>query len=166
VDNAIEGRQPWFKNPRLLIGSALVAVTLALVGAAFGIASARTDRSAPSAEPSGGLSVVMQAPRDTATPASTPGKLATLDAAALREQTSPDLSADPEADESLRLIDAEERRLDAANAREAAAFAAQMRQIEQSDRATGEHIRGADDTRATVQPALSTSNTTEAHDPA
>ena len=152
-------RRAWFKSPGFLMAAALGAGASALTGAAVGIASARTDGSPqPASHGVGALSVIMQLPRELNMPAK-PIRMATLDPAALRDQSTTAFSSDPEGDENLRIIDAQERRLQAMNDREAAAFAAQMRQTQAEDGTMAREVRTSVD--APVSPAgYATSNST------
>ena len=139
MERPVQQPSPWFRDPRLLLASAAGVAAIAVAGAAVGIASARTNHPAVQAPISSGmLSVVMQAPREPGAPDTSPERLATLDPAALRAQAAVAPASDPEGDENLKIIDAQERRLQALNAREAAAFAEQMRQTETEDRITAE----------------------------
>ena len=159
MDLSPEPTRPWFKDKRLLLVGGIAAATLAIGGAAFGIAFARPDTPSAPALSGGELSVVMQPPREPGQPTPTAGRMATLDETALHEQSAPTVSTDPEGDENLRMIDAQERRLQAMNDREAAAFAAQMRQTEAADGAMAREIR----TTSEAQPSATgyaTSNST------
>ncbi len=165
MEPSSQPHHPWFKDHRLLIAGAVGAAAIALIGAAVGIASARTDT--PSFKPtpsSGELSVEIQAPRETRATVLTSGKMQTLDPAALNEQRAPAALSDPQGDENLRVIDAQERRLQAMNEREAAAFAAQMRQTQRDDAAMAREERGTQEDGSATPLGLSTSNTTGAPD--
>ena len=124
----------WLETPGVLMASAIAIIGLALAGAAVGIASARTDaRSLKTPHSNAELSVLIQSRPEPVRSESDVARMATLDRASLREQTVESASTDPEGDENLRLIDAQERRLRATNEREAADFAAQMRKTQTDD---------------------------------
>ena len=109
----------------------------------------------------------MQVPRELGSSVSALGRMTTLDPTALIEQSQIPVSSDPEGDQNLRIIDAQERRLQAMNDREAAAFAAQMRQTESEDSMMAKAARmTSDDVPASQsvessQSSQTTSNSTE-----
>ena len=159
MDPSDQSVSPWFKRPVILGAGAVGAVAIAITAAAMGIASARTGVPDRPSFSTGALSVVMQAPPEPGTHTLASGRMATLDQANLAEQAQTPVSPDPVGDENLRVIEAQERRLQAMNDRETAAFAAQMRQTEAEDGLMEREVRTTNDTP--LHTGYTTSNSAE-----